>query len=67
MLDILNEISENNTLVQLIETLVNANHATNIVDNCIFDSNNKKPLRLTREYLDLICSLSVGEEQVVKI
>ena len=37
--DILNEISENVTLVQLMDTLVNLNHAISIVGYWIFDSN----------------------------
>ena len=63
---ILNNISENITLVQLMDTLGNVNHAINIVDYCIFDSNYDKELHLTRESLYLICYHSVIEEQVVK-
>ena len=63
-LDILNDISDNVTLVQLMESLVNVNHSISIVGNCIFDSIYKKALCLTQELLDLICSPSVGEEQV---
>ena len=40
--DILNEISENVTLVQLMETLGNVNHAISIVGYWIFDSNYEK-------------------------
>ena len=46
--DILNEMSENFTLVQLMESLGNANHATSIVGHWIFDSNYKKALCLTQ-------------------
>ena len=62
--DILNGISENVTLLQLMDSLGNVNHAINIVGNWIFDSNNKKALCLTQELLDIICSPSIGKEQV---
>ena len=55
--DILNEISENVTLVQLMDNLVNVNHAISIVGYWIFDSNYLKTLHLTRKSLDIICSL----------
>ena len=60
--DILNGISENVTLVQLMDSLRNVNHAISIVGNWILDSNYKKALCLTQEYLDIICSPSIGEE-----
>ena len=41
-IDILNDISENVTLVQLMESLRNVNHAISIVGNCIFDYKYKK-------------------------
>ena len=47
--DILNDISKNVTLVKLMETLGNVNHAISIVSNWIFDSNYEKSLCLTRE------------------
>ena len=65
-IDILNDISEHFTLVQLMYTLGNLNHAISIVCDWIFDSNYDKALHMIRESLDLICSLSFGEEQVVK-
>ena len=37
--DIPNDISENCTLVQLMGTVGNVNHAVNIVGHWIFDSN----------------------------
>ena len=40
------------------------NHAISVVGYCIFDSNNEKALVLNREWLDMICAPSVGEEQV---
>ena len=49
-----------------MDSLGNVNHAISIVSSCIFVSNYEKSLHLTRESLDLICSPSVGEKQVVK-
>ena len=62
--DILNDISGNVTLVQFMDSLENMNHAIIIVGSCISDSNYKKSLCLTQESLDIICSPSIGEEQV---
>ena len=42
--DVLNYISENYTLVQLTESIVNVNNAISIVGHWIFDSNYKKEL-----------------------
>ena len=49
-----------------MDTLGNVNHDISIVGCWIFESSYKQALCLTRESLDLICSSSVGEEQVVK-
>ena len=62
--DILNNISEYVTLVKLMESLGNVNNYISIVGYWIFDSNNDKSLFLTQEPLDVICSTSIGEEQV---
>ena len=62
--DILNDICENVTLVQLMESLGNVNHAISIVGHWIFDSNYNKRLCFTQEFLDIICSPSIGEEKV---
>ena len=62
--DILNGISENVTLVQLMETLGNVNNAISIVGHWIFDSNYKKAICLTQLLMDLICSLSIVTELV---
>ena len=43
------------------------NHAISIVRYWIFDSKYEKELCLKRESLDLTCSPSVGEEQIVKV
>ena len=63
--DILNEISENVTLVQLTNTIGNVNHDISIVGYCIFDSNYRQALFLIRESLDIIFSPSFVEEQFV--
>ena len=46
--DILNNISEYVTLVQLMDSLGNVNHDISIVRYCIFDSNYVKALCLTK-------------------
>ena len=46
--DILNDISEDVTLEQLMDSLVNVNHVISIVGYWIFDSNCKKALCLTQ-------------------
>ena len=61
--DILTEISEHVTLVQLMDYLSNVNHAINVVGYWIFDSNYAKSLVLNRESLDIICAPSISEEQ----
>ena len=62
--DILNEIYDIFTLVQLMDSLVNVNNYISIVGHWIFYSNHKKALCLTQESLDIICSPSIGEKQV---
>ena len=62
--DILNGIIEDVTLVQLMDSLENVNHDISILWYWIFYSNYKKALCLTEESLDIICSLSIGEEPV---
>ena len=47
--DILNDISEDVTLVQLVDSLENVNHAINVVEYWIFDSSHKKALCFTKE------------------
>ena len=49
-----------------MDSLGNVNHTISLVGYFIFDSNYEQALCLTSESLDLICSPSVGEEQVVK-
>ena len=56
-------ISANATLVQLMDSLVNVNHAISVVGNWIFDSNYEKALVLNRASLDMICAPSIGKEQ----
>ena len=47
-----------------MESLGNVNHAISILWYWIFDSNYEKALYLTQESLDIICSPSVGKEQI---
>ena len=61
--NIMENISENVTLVQLMDSLVNVNHAISVVSNWIFDSNYEKALVLNRASLDMFCAPSFGEEQ----
>ena len=46
---ILNNVNEYVTLVQLMESLGNVNHAISIVGYCIFDSNYERALCLENE------------------
>ena len=64
--DILSDISEDVTLVKLMDSIRNANHAISVVGYWIFDSNYNKSLCLTQELLNIICSTSIDEELVVK-
>ena len=50
----LTDISEHITLVQLMDSLGNVNHAISVVGYWKFDSNYKKVLVLNREFLDTI-------------
>ena len=52
--DITNNINDDVTLVQLMESPENDNRAVSIVGYFIFDSNYKKELFLTQESLDII-------------
>ena len=63
---ILEDISANVTLVQLMDSLGNVNHAISFVGNWIFDSNYEKSPVLNRASLDMICAPFVGEEQAAK-
>ena len=59
---ILNDIIEDVTLVQLMESLGNLNCSISIVGNWIFDSNYEKTLFFTQESSDIIFYPSIGEE-----
>ena len=65
-IDILNDIGEDVTLVQLMDSLGNVNNDIIIVGHWIFDSNYKKSLCLTQEWLDIICCPSIGEEKFAR-
>ena len=60
---ILEDISANVTLVKLMDSLGNVNHAISVVGNWIFESNYEKALVLNRASLDIIFTPSIGEEQ----
>ena len=64
--NILKDISENVTLVQLMYSLGNVNHAISVVGYWIFDSNCKKAFVLNRVSLDMICAPYFDEEQATK-
>ena len=60
---ILEDISANVILVQLMNSIGNVNHSISVVGNWIFDSNYERALVLNKASLDMICAPSVGEEQ----
>ena len=62
--NILNDISEHVTLVQLMDFLGNFKHATSVVGYWISDSNYETSLVINRESLGIICDPYIGEEQV---
>ena len=49
-----------------MDLLGNMNHAINVVEYWIFESNYGKALVLNMASLDIICDPSVGEEQAAK-
>ena len=61
--EILENISAKFTLVQLMDSLGNVNHAISVVGSWIFDSNYEISLVLNKASLDMIFAPSVGEEQ----
>ena len=58
---ILEDISANVTLFQLMDSLGNVNRAISVVGSWIFDSNYERALVLNRASLDMICAPSFGE------
>ena len=56
--DILNNISEYVTLVQLMDYIGYVNHAVSVVGECISDYNYEKALPLNIYSLNLICACS---------
>ena len=56
--DLLDNISEHVTLVQLMDSLGNVNNSVSVLGGCIFDYNYKTYLPLTIESLNLLCSCS---------
>ena len=53
--DILNNISENITKVQLTDSLGNANHAVSVVEKWIFDSNYENILAVDYKKINVTC------------
>ena len=64
--NILNDICEHFTLVQLMDSLVNVNRVISVVGYWVFDWNYEKALVLNREPLYIICAPYTVEEQVTK-
>ena len=64
--EILEDISANVTLVQLMDSLGNVNHAISVVGSWIFESNYEIALVLNKASLDMICDPSIGEEQAAR-
>ena len=62
--DIITDISENVTLVKLMDYLGNVNNAISVVGYWIFESNYEKSPVRNRESLNMICAPHVGAEQV---
>ena len=60
---ILEDISANVTVVQLMDSLGNVNHDISVVGSLIFDSNYERALVLNKASLDMIFTPSIGEEQ----
>ena len=60
---ILTKLSEHINLLQFMDSLGNVNHAISVVGYWIFDSDCERAQVLNREWLDMICALSVGEEE----
>ena len=63
---ILEDISANVTLVQLMDSLGNVSHAISVVGSWIFDSNYERALILNKSLLDMVCAPSIDEEQAAK-
>ena len=59
---IMNNISKYVTLVQLMDSLGNMNHAVSMIVVCIFESNYEKEMTLNIYSLNLICTCSDEEE-----
>ena len=64
--EILENISANVTLVELMDSLGNVNHTISVVGSCIFDSNYERALFLNKASLVMICAPSSGEEQTAR-
>ena len=67
MFDIINDISDHVTLVQLEDSAGGVNHAVSITVSWICYSSYKIALPLISDYLDIICSLSRDEKGVYAV
>ena len=65
--DILKDMSEIFTLVQLMDSLGNVNHDISIFGFWISESNYKKALVLNRSSLEMMFAPSVGEEKLLNL
>ena len=63
---ILEDISKHVTMIQLMYSLGNMNHAISVVGYWIFESNYEELLVLNMASLGMICAPSVGEGQAAK-
>ena len=64
--EILKNISANVTLVQLMDSFGDLNHAISVVVSWIFESNYERALVLNKESLDMICAPYIGEKQAAR-
>ena len=65
--EILEEISANVTLVQLMDSLGNVNHAISVVGSWIFESNNERALVLNKSSLDMICAHMLVKNKLLNL
>ena len=64
---ILENISTNVILVQLMDSLGNVNHAISVVGSWIFDSNYERALVLNKASLDMICAHMLVKNKLLNL
>ena len=64
---ILEDISANVTLVQLMDSLGNVNHAISVFGSWIFDSNYERALLFNKASLDMICAHLLVKNKLLKL